>query len=145
MMAHGPSSLWMNWHGSGIIKFACRVGIASGNCRMLPFIQARNCVIEGRAKIGVGRAAVSNPPTGVHRKAGEVGEPSDLPGPVCGAARQSAKAIKVDGRRALRSQVRVKEGGMADLIIGIVVDILVHVAIKNLKGSGVEWIPAIYS
>ena len=34
---------------------------------------------------------------------------------------------------------------MANLIIGVVVDILVHVAIKNLKGSRVEWIPAIYS
>ena len=112
---------------------------------MLPFIQTRNCLIEGCAEIGVGRAAVPDPPTGVHRKAGEVCEPSDLSGPVRGAARQSTKVIEVDCRRALRSQVRVKEGGMANLIVGVVVNVLVHVAVKNLKGSRVEWIPAIYS
>src|SRR5437879_4591600 len=66
---------------------ASRVGIASRNCRMLPRIQTRDCLIERRAEIGVGRAAVPNPPTGVHRELGEVGEPSDLPGSVRGAAR----------------------------------------------------------
>ena len=83
---------------------AGRVGIASGNGRMLPFIQTRNCLIERRAEIRVGRAAVPNPPTGVHRQPGEVGESSDLPGTVRGAARQSAKVIEVDCRRAFRAK-----------------------------------------
>src|SRR5882672_8271741 len=30
---------------------------------------------------------------------------------------------------------------MSQLILGIVVDVLVHVAVKNLKGGGVEWTP----
>src|SRR2546428_4028775 len=112
---------------------------------MLPHTQTRDCLLERRAEIGVGRAAVPNPPTGVNAELGKIGEPSDLPGAVRGAARQSTKVIEVDCRRALRSQVRVQEGGMANLIIGVVVDVLVHVAVKNLKGSRVERIPAIYS
>src|SRR5438094_8781258 len=58
--------------GWGITQItAGRVGIASGNCRMLPFIQTRNCLIERRAEIRVGRAAVPNPPTGVHAELGK--------------------------------------------------------------------------
>jgi hypothetical protein len=52
---------------------------------------------------------------------------------------------KVDCLGAFGFQVRFQEGGVADLIIGIVVDILGHVAIENLKGSRVEWIPPIGS
>ena len=90
--------------GWGIAQVtAGRVSIASGNRRMLPFIQTRNCLIERRAEIRVGRAAVPNPPTGVHAELGKIGEPSDLPSPVRGAARQSTKVVEVDCRRALRS------------------------------------------
>ena len=78
---------------------AGRVGIGSGNRRMLPHVQTRNCLIERRTEIGIGGAAVPNPPTGIHAELGEIGKPSDLPGPGRFAAGQGAKAIEVDGPR----------------------------------------------
>src|SRR5258708_38909157 len=106
------------------------VAIVSGNRRKLPFTQTRDGLSERVTEIGVLRAAaVARPPTGVHGELHEVGEPSDLLGACRSTARQRAKAIQIDGLRALRSQVCVEEGEVADLILGIIVDILRHVPI----------------
>ena len=86
-------------------------------------------------------AAVARPPTGIHGKLHQVGEPSDLLGASCLTARQSAKLIQIDGLGPFRSQIGVKEREVGDLIVGVVVDVLVHVLIEHLKGLGVGWIP----
>jgi len=52
-------------------------------------------------------------------------------------ALQRAKLLQIDGISALGHQVRVDERKVAHLILGIVVDILGHVSIQHLEGSGV--------
>src|SRR6266699_2601454 len=78
-----------------------KVSIASGNCRMLPYCQTRDCLRERSTEIGVRCTAVPSPPSRVHRELHKVCEPSDLPGPGRCAAWQSSKLIKVDGWRIL--------------------------------------------
>src|SRR5580704_1530485 len=124
------------------------VGVASGNRRMLMHIQTRDCLSEGRLRIEIriGDAAVARPETGVNSELREIGEPLELL--VCSvryAAWQSSKTAEVNRLRTLRLQVCFQEGSVADLVIGIVVNILGHVAIKNLKSGHIEWIPSIDS
>ena len=57
-------------------------------------------------------------------------------------ARQRAKLIQIDGSRAFRLQVGVDEREVAELIIRIVVDILRHVPVQELKGFNVGCTPA---
>src|SRR5580693_2643216 len=99
---------------------------------MLPNIQTLDCLLsEDGTQIGIGRAAVTNPPTGVYTELLEVREPSCLRDTRHFARRDIAKRIEVDHLLALRSQVRVQESYVAHLIIGIVGDILRHVTIKD--------------
>jgi hypothetical protein len=77
------------------------------------------------------------PPTGVHSKLHEVGEPSDVLGAGRLTAGQRAKAIQIDGIDALGCQVGVEEVHVAELILGIVVDILKHVPIHHEQSSDV--------
>src|SRR4029077_4512305 len=91
---------------------ASRIGIASGNRRMLTHIQTRDCLSERRARveIGVGNAAIARPKTGVDSELRKVGEPLELL--VCScrfAARQSSKGAEVYRLRALRLQKRFQE------------------------------------
>ena len=122
--------------GLNPVRSASDLGIA-GNC---PF---SNPGWERVAEIRVLRAAaVARPITGVHGELHQVGKPSDLLGACRFTARQRAKLIQIDGIPTLRNQVGVDELEMADLILGIVVDILGHVPIQYLQGSRVAWTPA---
>src|SRR5262249_14050447 len=71
----------------------------------------------------------------------EIGETSDLLGACRLAAGQRAKAIQIGCFLALRSQVRVEEREVGELILRVVVDVLVHVRIQLFQGSGVGCTP----
>src|SRR5437879_883443 len=43
---------------------------------------------------------------------------------------------------SLGDQVCVKECEMGALILGIIMDVLVHISIKDFQGLGVDWIPS---
>jgi hypothetical protein len=122
------------------------VGIASGDCRKFPGEQAwdRLRELESWAKIRVmGAAAIPRPPTGVDGELHEIGEPFFcFVGPCRLTALQRAKLIEVNLLCALRLQIGVDEGLVADLILGIVVDILIHVPIEILQRLGVGRAPA---
>ena len=119
-----------------------QVLIGSGNGRKLPLQQTRDGWGERVTEIGVlGAAAVLRPVTGVHGQLHEVGEPFDFLGACCFTARQGAKLIQIGGRGALGHQVGVDEREVGELILGIVVDILVHVPIEHFQGSGVGGTP----
>src|SRR4029077_13469798 len=87
--------------------------------------------------------AVTRPPAGVDSKLRQVSEPmSDLV-PINsrrGATHQSAKRVQICTRRSPGEQVRVEELVMSDLIIGVVMDIVLHFILNNLQGVGVGWI-----
>ena len=117
------------------------VGIGPGYCRKLPGEQGWDCLREHErwVKIRViGAAAIPRPPTGVDFEPHEIGEPFFC---FVGAGRltafQSAKVIKVNWLCALRKQIGIEEGGVAELILGIVVDILRHVSIEDVQRRGV--------
>src|SRR5450755_4659715 len=129
---------------------ACRVGnrldvivwgqvvIISGNRWKLSFQQAWDGGRERVTELWVlGAAAVPRPITGVYGEFHEVGESSDVLSTCRFTALQRAKLLQVDGISAFWNQVRVNEGEVAHLILGIVVDILRHVPIQHGKGLDV--------
>src|SRR4029077_3052828 len=62
---------------TGIVRSA-ELSIVSGNGRMLPCFQARDCVLEGRTEIRVGGAAITGPPAGISAELRKVRKPSSL-------------------------------------------------------------------
>ena len=110
---------------------------------MLPNRQSWDGLREGVAEVGVQRvAAVACPEAGVDGQLHQVRESSDLLGTGRLTARQSTKLIQIDGFGPFRSQIGVNEREMADLIVGVIMDILVHVLIQHLHGRGIGWIPS---
>src|SRR4030081_1511160 len=85
-----------------------RIGVSSGNRRMLPDRQRGNGLSRGIAEVGgLGAAAVASPPGGIDGELHQIGEAAELVG-ACGfAAGQGAEAIEVDSVRAFRSQICV--------------------------------------
>src|SRR4029077_16860129 len=71
-------------------------GIVSGNGRMLPCSQARDCVRERRTKIRIGGAAVAGPPAGIHRELLKVRKPSSLRDERDLAGRQPRELLEVN-------------------------------------------------
>src|SRR5437899_11901398 len=57
--------------------------------------------------------------------------------PVTRLGGRKAKLAKIDGLRTFRRQVIVEELMMADLVVGIVGDVLRHVAVEHLKCNDV--------
>ena len=109
---------------------------------MLPNRQSWNGLREGVAEVGVqGVAAVARPEAGVHGQLHQVGETSDVLSTGRLTARQSTKLIQINGLGPFRSQIGVKEREMADLIVGVIMDILVHVLIQHFHGGGIGWVP----
>src|SRR6266480_2763551 len=70
--------------------------IVSGNGRMLPCFQARDCVRERRTKIRVGGAAITGPPAGIHRELLKVRKPSSLRDERDLAGRQPGELLQVN-------------------------------------------------
>src|SRR5438552_10753901 len=87
--------------------------------------------------------AITGPPAGIDLKLRQVGEPvSDL-APLNarrGATHQSAKPVQNCRIRSSGDQVRVEELMMSDLIIGVVMDVLIHVFVHHREGLSIVWI-----
>ena len=87
--------------------------------------------------------AVAGPPAGVDGKLRQVSEPmSDQVwiDSCRSAAHQSAKRVEVRRSRSLGDQVRVEELVMSNLIIGVVMDVVLHFILNNLQGVRVGFI-----
>ena len=95
--------------------------------------------IEVRVLVAV---AVSAPPAGVHRELHEVGEPPDLLGAGRHAARKCPELVEIDRRRPVRLEVGVDELLVRELVLGVIVNVLRHIGIKDRNGSRKCWIPA---
>ena len=100
--------------------------------------------------------AVARPPTGIDGKLRQVSEPMSDQVWIDsgrGAAHQSAKRIEICRSRSLGDQVRVEELVMSDLIIGVVMDVLIHVFVQHREapryrldcqlppGTSSSWMP----
>src|SRR5947207_14677256 len=80
--------------------------------------------------------AITGPPAGVDGKLRQVGESSSDQVRIDsrrGTAHQSAKWIEIYGSRSLGDQVRVEELVMSNLIIGVVMDVVLHVILNKLQ------------
>src|SRR5260370_782345 len=97
---------------------------------------------EGGAQVRVLFAAVASIKTRVHVKAFEIGEPF-LARLASGgsAAIQNLESAQINRLLAMRHQVGIDESGMAQLIVGVVGDVLRHVTVQVLQGLDVGGIP----
>src|SRR5258705_2710585 len=107
---------------------------------MLSLSEIWNCVLESSTKVRVrGFAAVPCPPTGVYRQLLQVGEASLLGNSRDLTRGQNRKAAQVDGLCTLRLQVVVEKPVMTDLIVGVVGDVLRHIAVEHEEPRDVVW------
>src|SRR6202171_2153398 len=109
------------------------VANVSGNRGVETRSQARDCVREHCAEIGIGGTAVAGPPASVHCQLPEVCEPPDLLGSRCRAAGKGSERIQIDTPFTFRMKVCIKEVNVTLFIVGIVGDILRLVAIADFK------------
>ena len=111
---------------------------------MLADGERRNGLRRSVAEVGVEPvAAVARPEAGVDAQLHQVGQPADvLLSAVRLAARQRPELVEVDRLLAVRLQVGVDEGDVAELVVGVVVDVLVHVLVQHLDGLGIGVVPA---
>ena len=114
---------------------------------MHPDIQAWNGLNEDciRVKVGIGDAAILRPEAGIDGELGKIGQSSHLPRPICFAARQLCERSQVDWLDPDRFQVITEESRVADFIIGVVMNVLRHVAIEKLQGLGIGHIAPVKS
>lgn len=112
-----------------------QVAVVSRNRGVETRSQTRNCVREGCTEIGIGRAAVTGPPTGIHCELGEICQAGLSAGARRRAARQGAKCIQINAFFALRVEVCIEEINVALLIVRIIGDILWLVSIEDFKGT----------
>src|SRR6202011_406132 len=81
-------------------------------------------------EVGVLAAAIARVPAGVDVEFLQVCEPPQfLVCASCLGAGQRAKFVQVDRLGTLRHQVGVEEGGVAQLIVGVIGDVLGHVGV----------------
>jgi hypothetical protein len=134
-----PAVLAMACRWSGGLRSALLRGIA-GNC---PAARSGDGLRQGVAEVGVLRvAAVARPEAGVDGQLRQVGEASDLLRAGRLATGQGAELVQVDRLPAARLQVRVDEGGVRELVVGVVVDVPVHVLVEHRDGLGVGRVAA---
>ena len=119
------------------------VAVVAGNRRMLADGERRDGLRQLVAEVGVEPvAAVARPEAGVDAQLHQVGQPADvLLSAVRLAARQLPEPVEVNRLLAVRLQVGVDEGDVAELVVGVVVDVLVHVPIQHLHGGGIGGVP----
>src|ERR1700730_18549694 len=122
------------------------VAIGPGDRRMLPSEQAWDRLRKNMVGVKVGvkvAAAIPRPPTGVDGKLHEICQPQvSFVGPCRLTALQSREFTQVNRRRADKLKVSVEEGVVAELILGIVVDVLRHVRIEVVQRFGVRRVPS---
>src|SRR6266481_5633120 len=86
--------------------------------------------------------AVASPPAGVESELHGVSKPELSARTRGSAAHQSAERFEIYRSRSLGDQVCVKECEMGVLILGIIMDVLIHISIKDFQGLGVDWTPS---
>ena len=107
---------------------------------MLSLSEIWNCVLESSSKVWVrGLAAVPCPPFGVDRQLLQVGEASFLGNSSDLTRRQNRKVAQVNRLCAFRLQVIVEKPVVADLIVGVVGDVLRHIAVEHEESGDVGW------
>src|SRR5262249_32659951 len=90
------------------------------------------------SQVRVLSAAVSEPPTRVHAELHQVRKTTNLFRARRAAAWQSAEAVETHGRRALRCQIRVKKLFVADLVVGVVGNVLRHILVEHFQRRDVS-------
>ena len=112
---------------------------------MLAYGQRRDGVAESITEVGIlGAAAVTGPKIGMNSELRKVRQPPEcFVGSVRLAGGQSAKSIEVYRSRSLRRQVRIQENFMAQFVLGVVRNVLVHVLVKLLYVFGVVGFPPV--
>ena len=113
---------------------------------MLISTQTRHRLLEDKVWIKIrvmAVVAVARPLAGVDGELRQVSEPvsNQVRIDSCsGAAHQRAKRIEICRRRSLGDQIGVEELLMSELIIGVVMDVVLHFILNNRQGRSIVWI-----
>src|SRR6266581_2264837 len=103
---------------------------------MLTSGQVRDRILKRTSEVGIlCIAAVACPPSRVNGELLQIGEPAVLWHAGYPAGWQNGEVAQIDGLRALRCQIIVEKLMMADLVVGVVGDVLRHgtVALGNWR------------
>src|ERR1700739_2649047 len=108
---------------------------------MRPLGENRDCVLESSSKVWICRlAAEPCPPFSVYRQLLQGGEAACLGNARDFTRGQNGKIFpQVDSLSALRLEVVVEKPMVTDLIVGVVGDVLRHIAVKNQETRDVIW------
>ncbi len=99
---------------------------------MLPDRQRGNSLRERVPEVRVlGAAAVAGVPSGVNGKLHQVGEPTKLIRSCCLAAGQGTELLEVGRCGSMGDQVVVEPNFVCQLILGVVADVLRHIAVQR--------------
>src|SRR6266566_7360382 len=105
---------------------------------MLTSGQVRDRILKRTSEVGIlCIAAVACPPSRVNGELLQIGEPAVLWHAGYPAGWQNGEVAQIDGLRALRCQIIVEKLMMADLVVGVVGDVLRHVTVEHLKSDHV--------
>ncbi len=96
-------------------------------------------------KIRIRDAPIPRPKTCINGELGQIGKAPNLLCPISLAAGENAEMGEVSGAHAFRFQVILKKPGVADLVVGIVVDVLRHVPIEQLERLSISCVAACQS
>ena len=121
------------------------IGVGSRNCRMLACEQVGDRLRENETGLQVGvtvTVSVPNPPTGVHSELREVRKAKLSAGSRGSAAGQGTKLFEADGTGPFGLKICIQKVLMGEFIVRVVVDVLRHITIKDLKSAGIGRISA---
>ncbi len=103
----------------------------------------RDRLSEAPTEIGVGSRPVAGVPARIHIELEQVGQPALLLGSRRLAARQRPERVEVDGAGATGAQVRIEKRRVTQLVVGVIADVLGHVAIEIRQRSHVRRVAAV--
>src|SRR4029077_4828017 len=120
--------------GDAAVRVQREIPIVKRDSWVLSFGQVRDGVFKSSPEIGISTgASVPSPPRRVHGQLFQVGKPAVLGNPGYLTARQDRKLTQVDRLGALGDQIIVEKTVMADLIVGVVRDVLGHITVEDLE------------
>lgn len=135
-------SLGVDADATGLAGIGDQVFIGSGDGGVLVDGQRWNGLRELEAGIEVriiGVVTVPGPEAGVDGELGEIGETPGLRNAGHFAGRKGCEIfVEVDGTGALRFQIVFEERSVTEFIVGVVDDVLRHVAIQNLQPADIQ-------
>ena len=122
--------------GDGAVRIQLQVIVIQRNCRVRMRGEIRDSIFKSSAEVGIlDRAPVARPPRGVYLELLQIRQAAGLRHAGDLAGWKNSEMAEIDGVCSERGDVMIEKGMVADFIVGVVHDVLGHVAIEHLERS----------